>query len=133
MDRDEWPETPENALLIDPSVLCDEHAEALQSWDIPVIPNGVIETIRACTGRREFFAVAFRAKNGYEMPGEMAMDEVPESERPGNAHINTAIRELSPLCCWFEERAEYEEPGADIDPYIHALARHKAEVDDADE
>lgn len=126
------PPTEEEALIIDPSVICEEHTEALSEWDIPIIPNGIMETIQACTTTREFYEEAYKAKNGYEMPEDMEMGDVPESEAPGNPHINEAIRELEPLCCFFAEVSDFETE-KDIDPYIFALASWKGQQEESDE
>lgn len=57
-----------------------------------------------------FYEVAYRCKNGYGLPEgvDPEVDDIPEGERPGTVHINQALQELSPLCCFLEdERDEF--------------------------
>lgn len=107
---------------------CDEHMEDLEEWDIPPM-NAVVPALALILESGRFFKVAYRKKNGYDMPDDLCKYDVPESEKPGNEHIQEAIQEISPICCFITDNVENkweDEPAPQI---VTILAAKAAEED----
>lgn len=93
-----------DGIITDPGqVFCEEHWEEIVGQN-PTAQEGAsgLEATLMITqhalANGEFYEIAFRIKNGYP-PG----DDIGENEQPGNVHINKALMECSPMCCFLGE------------------------------
>lgn len=117
---------PEDALMLEPGMFCEEHTEMIEQWSIPYL-NFMLAAQGKLLSVPAFYDVAYRKKNGYDRPEGVERDDVPESERPGNIHINAAMQEIEPLCCWLEENVEDPYPDQDTTPLLGIIAKFAAE------
>lgn len=123
MSRSSDVPTERDAILLEPSLLCDEHLEVGQRFEIPLM-NLMLAVQGRLLESEEFFEIAYRIKNGYGRPDSVPMDDVPESERPGTEHINDTIREIEPLCCWLVEEVENPWPDEEAPPFLAIVAEY---------
>lgn len=125
--------TERDALMLDPTMVCDEHTEEAAEWDVPFL-NLLFAAQGALLESKAFFDVAYKKKNGYDRPDGVEWDDVPESEQPGTEHINAAMREVKPICCWLEENVDDPFPDQPTPVMIGILAKAAKEnlEDEAD-
>lgn len=130
--------TDRDAILLDPSMFCEEHMGEVSDWNVPPF-NAYMMTQYALLASEEFFELAYRVKNGYAPPDGVGWGEeesVPDGEKPGVQHMNDVIREIEPLCCWVVENLENPWPDEDAPAYIAILSdaskRAKEENNDAE-
>lgn len=118
--------TDEEAIITDPSVFCDEHMEKAEELSIHPI-NVITATLGVLLNNEHFFNIAYRIKNGYGKPEDMGWDDVPEGERPDVKHVNMAIEEVQPICCFIKEHEEHPYPEQEGHKFISLLANYAEE------
>lgn len=117
-----------SAIVTSPSEqFCADHLRTLAEWEIPTL-NATLEAITVVTGTRAFYAIAYREKNGYDLPDGLDPSDVPDSEAPEMAHLNAALEVASPICCFIEEHAENPWPDEGAPPLIAILAHSAQET-----
>lgn len=114
---------PVEGIVIHYEHFCADHLNQLDEYDIPFF-NAIQPTLGVILGDDTFYETAYRIKNGYGIPDGVDRGDVPEGERPDNPHINEAIKEFSPVCCYIEENHESE---TKLPPFLEALAKVKQE------
>ena len=117
------------AIIIDPTMMCEKHLEMGQDWDIPAM-NLIFATQGALVGSEDFFEIAYRKLNGYSKPEEIEWNQVPDGEQPGIKHINEAMEEIGKICCFVEEHVENPYPDEDVPEFIAIIAEHAREEEE---
>lgn len=108
---------------------CQEHIDVLAEWEIPTI-SATTTIMEVILGLEELFVIAYRKRNGYDPPEGTDFSNLPSSEKPGPDHLNQALAEAAPLCCFVEEHAENPWPDEDAPPLIAILAHQAKESED---
>lgn len=117
----------ENSIQTSPEMFCQEHLKAIEAEDIP-LTNCVLTTQQRLLGNSLFYEIAYRIKNGYAPPEDMNMDNVPDGEKPDVVHINDALEEIQPLCCWLIEELDDPFPDQPGGEFLHHLI-HQAQLE----
>lgn len=97
--------TQKEAVITDPHItFCEDHYNEISQHINPIVAISLI--LEYALSEKLFYETAYRMRNGYGMPEDMETDSVPEDEQPDIIHINKAIREFAPLCCWLQDEIE---------------------------
>lgn len=83
---------------------CEDHYNEICKHIDPLVATSLI--LQYTVTERLFYETAYRLRNGYGMPEEMEITDIPEPEQPEVIHINKTIREFAPLCCWLDDEVE---------------------------
>lgn len=126
---DDIPPEVRGGIVTDPNEQwCKDHLEDLAEWDIPTL-NAVLTSIQTILETDRFYRIAYEKKNGYGMPDDVDTGDIPEGEQPGTEHINQALEEISPVCCFITDNVENRWEDQDIPPIVGILAAKAAEED----
>lgn len=118
------PPSDRGGIIMDYEYFCDEHLEQLEEFEISFM-NIHIPILDIIMTDSVFFETCYRLKNGYGIPDSVDTNDIPESEQPGVEHINDALEEFSPVCCYIEDNRESE---TELPPFIEALAEKVNEL-----
>lgn len=128
----------DEAIMLEPSMICEKHQKVIQDYSIPYI-NALHAAQGVIVDSDHFFEITYRIKNGYGVPDDVETGEVPDGEKPGIKHINDALEEIEHVCCFIVEHEEHpfpemEEENEDSKKFLALIADYaQQEMEDDNE